>query len=452
VDRRIKTKNRTQEQISRETEKDMKITQVDTNILNKLLELSEALKAGDHSKRIVAGFDDDIISRIISNLNKHTDNLFTSSSKINEPGNFDVSTFIDVISSFANHDFSHKIPISEHGTILDAIATGINMLGDELEQSVVSKQELEKERNQLTQAQSIARIGNWEYNLLTKKISGSDELYRIYELDERSPDILAKAFYKKYHPDDIIELRESIKYAELKDRGFDYEHRLINDDKSIKYLAGICETVKNEQGKIIGIKGIVQDITDRKNAEIELNNSFRVVTEQNKRLLNFSYIVSHNLRSHASNIHSLLNLLGVSKTNPEREELMKRLKTVSGLLNETMDHLREIVTVQSDAKLSVRPLNVYDYVNQAIDLLSDQVYLKKAIIKNNVPRNLVISYNPAYLESIILNFLSNALRYCSPNRQCDVLVDYLHGKSTLQITDNGIGIDLKKYGDKLFGM
>ena len=66
----------------------------------------------------------------------------------------------------------------------------------------------------------------------------------------------------------------------------------------------------------------------------------------------------------------------------------------------------------------------------------------------------MIKYNPAYLESIILNFLSNAVKYSHPQRTPVISFDLFHenNKPVLSITDNGIGIDLKRNGDKLFGM
>ena len=430
----------------------MKIKQVDTKTLNKLLELSEALQNDDYSKRIVTRPDNDIITQIINNLNKHADKLLLDSTIIKSDKKFDIDAFIDVISSFTNHDFSYRIPVSEHGTILDAIATGINILGDELEQSVVSKYELEKERNQLNRAQSIAKIGSWEYNITTAKLIGSPELYRIYEVKEMSLDILAEEFRKKYHPEDYINLMNEIKNAAEKDVGFNYEHRIINNDKSIKYLAGICETIKDEYGKVTGVKGTVQDVTDRKRAEIELSNSFNLVTEQNNRLLNFSYIVSHNLRSHVSNIQSLLSLLETTKSKKEKEIFIQHMKTVSGLLDETMFHLQEVVSIQNNTNLLIERLNLCNYINQTIDVLSQEIFAKNAIIKNNVAKKTVISYNVAYLESIILNFLSNAIKYSHPGRQPIISIDYIENKNILQITDNGVGIDLEKYGDKLFGM
>ena len=247
----------------------IKATEVNPEVLYKLLELSKAMLDGDYSKRIVTDIKDDVINQIATNLNLLADKLMLNPPQLLGTEKINVDHFIETISSFANHDFSHKLPISEQGTILDAIATGINMLGDELEQSTASKDELELKRKRLNEAQAIAKVGSWEYDLLTRELIGSRELYRIYELEENIPvEELYKSYYKKYHPDDLIELDAILKNAIEKKENFHYEHKIICNNGTIKHLWGIGETISNANGKVIGIKGTVQDITESKNAEI----------------------------------------------------------------------------------------------------------------------------------------------------------------------------------------
>jgi signal transduction histidine kinase len=89
-----------------------------------------------------------------------------------------------------------------------------------------------------------------------------------------------------------------------------------------------------------------------------------------------------------------------------------------------------------------------------MELLQDQIIAKKAQIKSNIEPNVQVRWNAAYLESILFNFISNAIKYSHPDRTPEVKIDYLKHENggLLQIGDNGIGIDLEKNGDKLFGM
>jgi PAS domain S-box len=255
------------------------------------------------------------------------------------------------------------------------------------------------------------------------------------------------------HPDD----RDwAINYCAIeseKSQQYDFEYRMIAKDGSIIWIRDIVNVIR-ENGKPISLKGIMIDITKSKEAEKDLSNSFDLVTEQNKRLLNFSYIVSHNLRSHTSNIQSISALIETAETEEERFELVKMLQNVSNTLNETMLNLNEVVNIQTNINLIIENLNLKDNIDKILNILSEQIAFKKAVLDNNVAPEIFVKYNPAYLESILLNFISNAIRYSHPLRQPTIaLKSYNENEKTvLEISDNGIGIDLKKYGDKLFGM
>jgi PAS domain S-box-containing protein len=197
------------------------------------------------------------------------------------------------------------------------------------------------------------------------------------------------------------------------------------------------------------------DNNERKKMDTDLSISLDLVREQNKRLLNFSYIVSHNLRSHTSNIKTILDFLENASSPKEQEEMFAHLRTVTSRLDDTLYDLNEVVSIQKNINLVTEPLPLYEYVERARQVLSEQIHLKKATIYNYIPQDLTVNYNPAYLESILLNLLSNALKYSHPDRL--PIIEFKHsqehqGKTILSISDNGLGIDLVKNKDKIFGM
>jgi len=206
-------------------------------------------------------------------------------------------------------------------------------------------------------------------------------------------------------------------------------------------------------GKLMKLSGFI-DISRRKKVEYSLNKSLQLVSDQNTRLLNFSYIVSHNLRSHAGNIKSIVRFLGLSKTDEEKKLLMDNLRIVSENFENTMLHLNEIVQINSNVNIYLEDLNLFEYATKASEMLEALISNKAATILNRIPDNFVIKYNPAYLESILFNFLSNALKYSSPERRPEIHLDafWEQDRPVLVCKDNGLGIDLEKNGPKLFGM
>ncbi len=255
------------------------------------------------------------------------------------------------------------------------------------------------------------------------------------------------------HPDDREKMVQYLSKNLIKKKQLDSEYRMFAKDGSIVWIRDIVSVVE-EHGQPVKLRGIMIDITTQKQADVALNHSFNLVTEQNKRLLNFSYIVSHNLRSHASNIQGITQLIENAQSEQERDEMIQLLKTVADNLNETLLNLNNVVNIQSSIDIVVEPLNLNDYIKRALSTLNAQILDKKVSIINKVDESALINYNRAYLDSILLNLFSNAIRYSHPEREPVISLTCFEesGQQVLRVSDNGIGIDLKKYGDKMFGM
>ncbi|SDH84984.1 PAS domain S-box-containing protein [Flavobacterium omnivorum] len=253
--------------------------------------------------------------------------------------------------------------------------------------------------------------------------------------------------------EDQEEVREYCKLKTEKNLNHDLEYRMVAKDHSIVWLRDIVNVVL-ENGKAVSLRGIMIDITKTKEAEKELNTSYTMLTEQNKRLLNFSYIVSHNLRSHTSNIASIVSLIESSSSEEEREQMIQLLKTVSDSLNETMQHLNEVINIRNNIGLVSESLNLENYITNVKSVLSEQITSHEVTILSDIPQDTFINYNPAYLESILYNIISNSIRYRHSSRKPCIKINLAvdNEMKVLQISDNGIGIDLVRNADKIFGM
>jgi PAS domain S-box-containing protein len=202
------------------------------------------------------------------------------------------------------------------------------------------------------------------------------------------------------------------------------------------------------------VLSVVTDITQLKKKEIELNSTLDIIGEQNKHLMNFAHIVSHNLRNHAGNISMLLSLYDMEESDVEKEELLEHLGVASKRLNESISDLNEIIDQQNSTKGERKVLNIKETVHKIEEILTTERLANNVTIQKEIPADLSLKYNPAYLESIILNLLSNAIKYRHPDRKPEVSVkaEEREGSVHLEISDNGLGIDLEKHREKLFGM
>jgi PAS domain S-box-containing protein len=206
--------------------------------------------------------------------------------------------------------------------------------------------------------------------------------------------------------------------------------------------------------EVIGFYVHVADITPLKLLEKKLIKSNQTIKEQNQRLLNFSNVISHNLKSYAVSLSSLLSLLKENDDEEEKERLYFFLNRLSDRFSGTVNHLNEIVTAQNQASINFEIINLQEYVEKTVQILQVQIDESHAVILNKIDPKVKLFANPAYMESILLNFLTNAIKYCHPERNPLIELNSSEENDTIIVTikDNGQGIDLEKHGEELFGM
>lgn len=208
------------------------------------------------------------------------------------------------------------------------------------------------------------------------------------------------------------------------------------------------------EGKINGLIGISMDITSIKKKEEQLQHLINITSVQNKKLINFAHIVSHNLRSHSANFSMLLQFLNSEENEAEKDKIMKMLGQASDNLLETLSNLNEVVDINTNINLKKVPIQLGHAITKAQQNLAALLNQNKVVITNQVPKELSVLSIPAYLDSILLNLMTNAVKYRSPDRQPKITIaaKRMDKEVMLSFSDNGLGIDLDRYSDKIFGM
>lgn len=209
----------------------------------------------------------------------------------------------------------------------------------------------------------------------------------------------------------------------------------------------------DQTGQPEGILCIGHDITSLTNKVEELQELVALTAEQNEKLTNFTYIVSHNIRSHVANITGIiaLNDAGYENDQDITWEIIKR--SISGL-DATIYNLNEIISIQRNIDLPIKKIFIKSEVERIIGTIHVLFTNASTRINDHLQDGDYLDTNPAYLESILLNLLTNALKYKSPDRslEIDISLSREGNYNVLIFKDNGIGIDLNIYGDKIFGM
>ncbi len=242
---------------------------------------------------------------------------------------------------------------------------------------------------------------------------------------------------------------ELAKVQQYETREWTYVHK-----DGTHFPVQLTVTAIREAGEIVGYLGIAVDISEIKRVEREIKSLLDVAKDQNERLRNFAHIVSHNLRSHSGNISILIDLFLQENENMAEDELLKNLTLSANNLKETIVHLNEVVAMNTTVNENMKRLHLKTFVDAAVQNVKAIANDKQVNIINLVDDGLYVAGVDAYLDSIVLNFLTNAIKYKSDGRQAFVKIDSTTegGFVMLKFEDNGIGMNLKLVKHKLFGM
>ncbi|WP_426064636.1 PAS domain-containing sensor histidine kinase [Flavobacterium sp. DSP2-3-1] len=200
---------------------------------------------------------------------------------------------------------------------------------------------------------------------------------------------------------------------------------------------------------------IQRDITEEKKQEKEKEQLIRELTQNNKDLKQFSYITSHNLRAPLSNLTGLLNLIeDIPIENQELKEILSGFNKSTHLLNDTINDLVKVIIIKDNPSIKKEAVLIKEIFENVFSQLNFQIELYRPIIKLDFEKVSIININKAYLESIVLNLLTNSIKYKSENRKLKITIttDQIDDTVVLTFKDNGIGIDLVRNKDKVFGL
>ncbi|TPE45303.1 PAS domain-containing sensor histidine kinase [Pontibacter mangrovi] len=201
--------------------------------------------------------------------------------------------------------------------------------------------------------------------------------------------------------------------------------------------------------------GIQTDITDLKRSEQELSKLARDLYRQNSDLQQFSYIVSHNLRSPVANILGFTNILAsIGKDSPVFDASIDKLKESARKLDEVLRDMNTILSIRdSKGNLELSPISLREVIDQAQASLHELLLQSAAEVTCDFGEDVVVEANRAYLYSIFHNLLSNAIKYRSALRPLQVTISciYHNAQGTLiSFSDNGSGFDMDQAREHVF--
>jgi len=200
---------------------------------------------------------------------------------------------------------------------------------------------------------------------------------------------------------------------------------------------------------------IAKNVTEKKLQEEERNIFTTNLAKINEDLKQFTRMTSHDMRSPVSNLMSIFGLLDISKvTDTETRELINLLRTTSERLHETMNTFVDVLIKNDKLNVPIEKLNLSSCLSRIMNSISSLIADSKTTITSDFTAYNFISFNQIYLESIFLNLITNSIKYAHPERNpvINISTRVLNGINQLIISDNGLGFDMDKVKDKIFGL
>jgi PAS domain S-box-containing protein len=272
--------------------------------------------------------------------------------------------------------------------------------------------------------------------------------YSLAEVSGKSPRILQGS---KTSRQELAKIKTALENQEA------VEAELVNYTKTGQefwvHLSII--PVADQDGNLTHWVSVQRDVTQRKKEEEEQLALIDELMRQNKDLQQFSYITSHNLRAPVANMMGILTLYNrENPADPFNQVLMEKFGESTDQLNATLTDLLHILVIKNNVNLESEYLDLEQVLKRVHSSIEHTMQEAQAQLRYNFRRAPGLLYNRSHLESIFLNFLTNAVRYRSRKRplEIDISSKPVDGYLRISFSDNGLGIDLARYGERLFGL
>lgn len=267
------------------------------------------------------------------------------------------------------------------------------------------------------------------------------------------------------YSEDELYSRKISEFIHPDDRGITAQHRdLIIQGKPLIYFENRYLT---KSGDIVWLTwtsipypeqklvyAIAKNITHRKKMEEDRNILLSNINLINQDLKRMTYSTTHDLRSPVNNLITAFSLLDITKVqDTETVEILNLLKLASEGLNSTLDSYVDSMIRKANDQIEVEQVNFQTSLDQALTSLKMLISNSHTLIRVDFDEAPDVMFNKAFLDSIFLNLISNAIKYQRPGVDPEIQLKTSKVSSSIQleVSDNGLGFDIEKNGSKIFG-
>ena len=314
----------------------------------------------------------------------------------------------------------------------------------------------------LMEAQRIGHVGSWDLDIVSLRMTWSDEIYKIYEREPDAFDGTFTGLLSMIHPDDLERIRKVFRDSGKAAGSYEIGHRIFTPDGRVKHIHAHWEVFLDNEGKPIRALGTAQDITAQvlANEEIQhlnaaLEDRVRERTAElqsaNKELESFAYSISHDLRAPLRGIDGFSHLLAEEygeQLDAQGKGYLERVRAAAQRMGALIDDILELSRItrhsmrRTHVDLSLLARELLDELAQGASTRPVEISIAEACSAFG---------DPQLLRVMLQNLLENAWKYSGKEAapRIEFGRETLDGEEVYFVRDNGVGFDMK-YADRLF--
>ncbi|MEB3310624.1 MAG: ATP-binding protein [Snowella sp.] len=311
-------------------------------------------------------------------------------------------------------------------------------------------------------AMEAAQMGSWDWDLNTQKITWSHYHEILWGDEPGTPERTYEDWIRRIRTEDLSRVEAAVQQAKLNHSNFSEEYRITWEDGTEHWMVSYGRYYYNYEGEPFRVMGMVQEITDRKMAEVTLQEQARQLNEINTQLMQttelvhqrnqeldrFSYIVSHDLKAPLRAVANLSQWIeeDLGEQIPQETQhhfqlLRSRIARMDNLINGLLTYARS-----GYQSVTVVEFSLNELLLEIIDSLNIPPHCTVKV----PPNPLILKANRLMLSQVFTNLIGNAIKYNDrPDKAVKITAQIQAQDYRFSVADNGPGIP-PEYQERIF--
>ncbi len=299
--------------------------------------------------------------------------------------------------------------------------------------------EHQHERERLAEAQGIAHVGSWEWDIAANRITWSDELYRIYGLQPSMPNPSYEGYLDRIHPDDRTLVEKVVQTCFREGHPFDYQPRIVRPNGATRSLRARGRVLCGADGTPIRMVGTAQDITEQRQLSDSLRQHANELARSNEELERFAYAASHDLRSPLRAVSSLAHWIAQDSENRLTPESRGHLALLQARSRRMDRLLRDLLDFSRIGRTEVPPESVN--LPHLLSEIADGMHRPFGFVVSTATSIETLRTCRLPLQRVLMNLVDNAIKHHDRDRgRIRITADEDGDRIRFSVSDDGPGI------------